>query len=180
MTMRCAYTGKEVQGSVDAIWDDGEWISWEYINQHIEETDGLDFDSRSDFNECEHYGVEQIFDRLVFLARRYHKETGRYLDIWGELGELYAEAQYGILRHRRHAEGSDGRVMNDFIEVKTISPGKTTKEVHVKRSGHFTMLVIVKINENFSFESRIIDRKHLPKGTGKVARVKWQETPNNR
>jgi hypothetical protein len=36
--MRCAYTGKAVEGSVDAVWDDGEWISWEYINQHLQDT----------------------------------------------------------------------------------------------------------------------------------------------
>ena len=35
MTIRCSMTGKIIDGPSDAIWDDGEWVSWEYINDQI-------------------------------------------------------------------------------------------------------------------------------------------------
>jgi hypothetical protein len=40
--------------------------------------------------------VALIFEGLVENARSYHELTGRYLQIWGELGELYAEVTYSV------------------------------------------------------------------------------------
>jgi hypothetical protein len=39
--MRCAMTGVEIRDSGDGIWDDGEWISWQWINGQIEEQQSL-------------------------------------------------------------------------------------------------------------------------------------------
>jgi hypothetical protein len=115
-----------------------------------------------------------IFDNLVDCAFSYHQLTGRYLQIWGELGELYAEIEYGIKRHKPHTRGSDGKIGNDYIEIKTISPEKRADGfVQVKRAGNFNKLLVVKIAEDFSFEGQLIERKQIPKGAGKHARVAW-------
>lgn len=114
-----------------------------------------------------------IFESLVENAMSYHALTGRYLQIWGELGELYAEIEYGIKRHKPHTKGSDGKLGNDFIEIKTISPEKTGEQVQVKRAGNFNKLLVVKITKKFIFESRFIERKNLSKGEGAHARVSW-------
>jgi hypothetical protein len=114
-----------------------------------------------------------IFESLVESASSYRRLTGRYLQIWGELGELYAEIKYGIKRHKPHTRGSDGKLGNDFVEIKTISPEKDGGQVQVKRAGNFNRLLIVKINEKFNFESRFIERKRLSKGEGTYARVSW-------
>lgn len=114
-----------------------------------------------------------IFERLVENARSYHVLTGRYLQIWGELGELYAEVKYGIERHKPHTRGSDGKLGNDFVEIKTISPEKDGGQVQVKRAGNFNRLLIIKINEAFEFEGRFVERKQLSKGKGTYARASW-------
>ena len=114
-----------------------------------------------------------IFESLVENAMSYHALTGRYLQIWGELGELFAEVKYGIKRHKPHTKGSDGRLGNDFVEVKTISPEKNGGQVQVKRAGNFNKLLVVKINESFEFEGRFIERKRLSKGEGTYARASW-------
>ena len=114
-----------------------------------------------------------IFDSLVESAMSYHALTGRYLQIWGELGELFAEIKYGIKRHKPHTQGSDGKLGNDFIEVKTVSPEKTGEQVQVKRAGNFNKLLVVKITKDFEFEARLISRKSLSIGDGKHARVSW-------
>ena len=114
-----------------------------------------------------------IFESLVENAMSYHALTGRYLQIWGELGELYAEIEYGIKRHKPHTRGSDGKLGNDFIEIKTISPEKYGGQVQVKRAGNFNRLLVIKISEKFEFEGRYIERKRLSKGEGTYARVSW-------
>jgi hypothetical protein len=121
--------------------------------------------------------LEAIFERLVETAASYRDLTGRYLQIWGELGELYAEISYGIRRHKPHTPGSDGRIGNDYIEVKTISPEKSTTEVQVKRAGNFNKLLVVRISDDFQFESRMLDRKRIPKGEGTHAKVEWANMP---
>jgi hypothetical protein len=114
-----------------------------------------------------------IFDSLVESAVSYRELTGRYLQVWGELGEIFAEVKYGIKRHKPHTRGSDGKLGNDFVEIKTISPEKSGDQIEVKRAGNFNKLLLVRINEKFEFEGRLIARKQLSKGEGKYARVSW-------
>lgn len=115
-----------------------------------------------------------IFASLVSTAKSYHTITGRYLQIWGELGELFAEITYGIKRHKPHTKGSDGKLGNHYIEIKTMSPEKAGTLVSVKRAGNFSKLLIIKISENFDFEGQFIERKELSKGGGTHARVSWR------
>ena len=117
-------------------------------------------------------------DRIPKKARSDASQTGRHLPIFGELGELYAELKYGIKRHRPHAQGSDGRLGNDFVEVKTITPLKGEQKVSVKRSGHFNKLVVVKISTDYEFEARLVSRTMLGKGNGgKLCQVSWSSLP---
>lgn len=151
----------------EGVWDDGEWISWDEINESLYEQE-----LKSEFPNAD-LEVAQVFNDLVRAAEEYKSITGRYLQIWGELGELFGEVKFGIKRHRPGTEGSDGKLGNDFIEIKTISPEKSNEKVLVKRSGNFNRLLVVKIDSNFNFESRIIDRKEIPKKAGKYAKVSW-------
>jgi hypothetical protein len=162
-------TGRPILNMSDAIYDDGEWISWEWINSQLHQQELA--------NEYPHASTEivEIFEDLVNLAIEYSELTGRYLQIWGELGELYAEIKFGIKRHRPGAPGSDGRMGNDWVEVKTISPEKENNKVQVKRAGNFNKLLIVKIDEKFEFQAKLLDRKDLKKGAGKYARHTWDD-----
>ena len=156
--------------SPDGIWDDGEWISWDWINSQLE-----DQELQRQFPEA-NVEVVRLFHELIDLAREYFDITGRYLQIWGELGELYGEIEYGLKRHAPGTAGSDGRLGNDWVEVKTISPEKTKDSVQVKRAGNFNKLLVVRITENFEFESKLVDRKTLGKGKGKHVRLSWDKS----
>ncbi len=164
--IRCSKTGRPMEVG-DGIYDDGEWISWEWINGQLYQQE-----VQQAYPQVEPE-LSMLFEDLVQNARSYYELTGRYLQIWGELGELYAEVKYGIKRHKPHTQGSDGRLGNDFVEIKTISPEKDGGQVQVKRAGNFNKLLVIKINENFEFEGRIIDRKRLSKGEGTHVRVSW-------
>jgi hypothetical protein len=162
-------TGRPLRDTSEGIYDDGEWISWDWINGQI-----ADQELKLEFPKA-NIEVVKIFHDLVSLAEAYKHETDRYLQIWGELGELYAEVKFGVVRHRPGTKGSDGRLGKDWIEVKTISPEKGGEIVHVKRAGNFNKLLVVKISEDFEFEAKLIDRELLGKGNGKLAKVKWSQ-----
>jgi hypothetical protein len=160
-------TGTELaQG--DGIWEDGEWISWDWINAQIADEDAEDpceieefqFESREGFpySVIEH---TQVFLDLIECARRYVDNTGRYLQIWGELGEMYAEIKFGLRRHASLHRGSDGTIGGKRVEVKTISPEKKSDRVRVKASGDFEQLLIVKIDADFAFQAKLFERAQL-------------------
>jgi hypothetical protein len=177
--MKCAYSGIDLQDPSDGIWDDGEWISWDYISQTIDDDETVESDGDEEINVVGQPSPStlqlwELIDELTVMAKRYKEVTGRHLPIYGELGELYGEAKFGIKRHRPMAQGSDGRLGNDLIEIKTISPGKNSDVVFVKRSGNFSKLLIVKISERFEFTAKMVDRKSLGKGQGKFAKAKWE------
>ena len=158
----------------DGIWDDGEWISWDSINRDLHEQD-----LRERFPKAKREMV-QIFEELVDAASNYKEITGRYLPVFGELGELFAEITYGITRHKPRSQGSDGRLGNDFVEIKTISPEKKEERVAVKRKGNFNKLVVVKITAEFDFQARMTDRKNMGKVAGKLAHVAWSSMKSGR
>jgi hypothetical protein len=172
--IQCSMNSRLYSDPSAGIWDDGEWISWDWINEHLEERELM----------AQYPGaaleVIQAFEALVGAAIQYHSATGRHLEIWGELGEVYAEIKHGLKRNRQHAPGSDGRIGNDHCEVKTISPRKSDPVVQVKRSGNFNKLIIVRIDDDYNFSSCVLDRKSLGKGNGKYARAKWapETTPD--
>lgn len=113
----------------------------------------------------------EIFEQLVECAQRHFDNTGRYLQVWGELGEIFAEIHFGLCRHGTHQAGSDGTIHGKRVEVKTISPEKSNNRVSVKRQGDFEQLLIIRINEEFQFEGRIFDRSEL---NGESGRLLWR------
>lgn len=112
----------------------------------------------------------EIFNDLIDCATRHFENTGRYLQIWGELGEIYAEIKFGLCRHGSHKEGSDGTIAGKLVEVKTISPEKANDHVLVKSQGDFEQLLIVRIDEDFQFTGKLFNRSELKGGSGKFLR----------
>ena len=102
----------------NAFYDDGEWITWTEINSHLER---LEFEARIPDIEAD---LVPIFQNLLSTAAEYYDLTGRHLQVYGDLGELYGAITHGIKLHRNYAQGSDGRLGDHFVEVKTITPIK--------------------------------------------------------
>jgi hypothetical protein len=155
-------------GPDNAVWDDGEWIGWDEINLSLAEQE-----LRAKYPHADITLVPYLED-LLELAERYHRDTGRHLQVYGDIGELFGAVMYGIKLHRNYAQGSDGRLGNDFVEVKAITPFKACDEVTVQLDRHFNKLLIVKVDENFEVSGRLLDRKELPAAKGKRLRVTWE------
>jgi len=106
----------------------------------------------------------------VDCAARHFENTGRYLQVWGELGEIYAEIKFGLCRHGTHRAGSDGTIAGKLVEVKTISPERAGDRVFVKRQGDFEQLLIIRIDQNFQFQGKLFERSELKGLAGKYLR----------
>lgn len=154
------------------------WIDAELADQLPNSANSLkekeQFRSREGFPYSVPKQIE-IFEVLVDCAERHFKNTGRYLQVWGELGEIYAEIEFGLRRHGTHKAGSDGMIDGKLVEVKTVSPEKGNDHVLVKRQGDFEQLLVVRIDENFQFTGKLIDRSRLMDGGGRFLRVRIQK-----
>jgi len=115
----------------------------------------------------------EVFRDLVDCAERHFQNTGRYLQIWGELGEIYAEIRFGLRRHCTHHAGSDGTIDGALVEVKTISPEKAISRVIVKREGGFEKLMIVRIDGDFNFKAKLFNRAELRDSGGKYLKGRF-------
>lgn len=151
----------------NAIYDDGEWITWTEINSHLER---LELEAQYPNADIE---LVPVFENLLSTAEHYHLLTGRHLQVYGDIGELYGAITYGIRLHRNYAQGSDGRLGNDFVEVKTITPFKSNDVVTLNLKRNFSKVLIVKIDSDFEVQGKLIDRKALPKATGDKLMLKW-------
>lgn len=150
-----------------AFYDDGEWVHWSEIEEQVRFKEwGVKYPNARK-------SLIPYFEELLSLAEGYHLETGLHLNVYGDIGELYGAITHGLKLHKTYAQGSDGRLGNDYIEVKTITPFKQNDEVTVKLSGNFNKLLVVRINENFEVSSKLVDRKSLPKTKRDFVRVKW-------
>ena len=101
--------------------------------------------------------------------------TGSHLQVYGDIGELFAAITHGVTLHRNYTPGSDGRMGRDFIEVKTITPFKNRDVVEVKVSGNFNKLFVVKINAKFEIAGKMIDRKSLPAPRAGKFKIEWSQ-----
>jgi len=154
-----------------AFYDDGEWVTWSEINEQLQYKEwGAKYPNAV-------RSMIPYFEDLISLAESYHHETGLHLNAYGDIGELFGAITYGIRLNKTYAEGADGRLGDDHIEIKTITPFKNRDEVLVKLSGNWSKLLVVKINKEFEVSGRMISRKALPHRKGKVLRVKWSDLP---
>lgn len=168
---------------------DGDWLSWDAFGDYDpdEPVGGyLPVLERQDeigrrFSLAGLSVIRQ-FIRLARAAGEYHAEAGKHLDVYGAIGELYGAMVWGIRLHQKpNAQGSDGKLGTAFVEIKSIGPRNTTDRVRVKLSGHFSQLLVVKI-ENGEFEDsvggfrisgRLIDRRDLTTAKSGYAAIKW-------
>jgi len=183
------YSSQEIAdaaGSGAAPWE-WEYIDREWVDSQLEDATedksppvepGSPFKSRDGFPFSTLEQTEIFYD-LVDCASRHFENTGRYLQVWGELGEIYAEIRYGLRRHGTHTAGSDGTIAGKLVEVKTISPEKASDRVLVKSQGNFEQLLIVRIDRDFQFRGKLIDRSELKGVTGKFLKARLEDDTSN-
>lgn len=156
-------------GPDNAIWDDGEWISWDEIDEQIQHKEWRDRYPLADLS------VVSIFETLLGTAQEYHELTGRHLQVYGDIGELFGVITHGLKLHRNYAQGSDGRLGNHLVEVKTITPFNGTDRIVLNMARNFSKVLVVKINRDFEVCGKLLSRKSLPRCSGTRLVVRWDQ-----
>jgi hypothetical protein len=171
--MRCT-----IEATVPTRYISREWLDEELKDQSPDPAKSLKpkepFKSRDGFPFSVLEQAE-ILEDLVYCAERHFKNTGRYLQVWGELGEIYAEVRFGLCRHGTHQAGSDGTIDGKLVEVKTISPEKAGDQVIVKSQGNFEQLLLVRVDENFEFTGKLINRDELTDSGGRFLKARMRD-----
>lgn len=177
------YSAEEIADAAACGLAPGDWqyIDSDWLDSELEQVPEDDIQSRRPsgaFSSRAGFPFSipeqmQIFEDLVDCANRHYDNTGRYLQIWGELGEIYAEIKFGLRRHGAHEAGSDGTIAGKLVEVKTISPEKSSGRVVVKRQGDFEQLLIIRIDRDFQFKGKLFDRCELKGGAGRYLRGRF-------
>ncbi len=160
----------KVLGPDNAFWIDGEWLDWDSIidpeEVNYSRLAGLEREAelRVKYPNADVTLIPYFLD-LLTLAQSYFDDTGQHLNVYGDIGELFGAIMYGIKLHKNRAKGSDGRVGDDFVEIKTISPTNTKGQTKVHlEDRNFNTLLVVKIDRDFSVSGRRVKRCNLPKG----------------
>ena len=180
------YSAEEIADAAGCGVAPWEWesVSVEWVDAQLEEEPEEDASSVKPFQSREGFPFSvlkqtDIFQELVDCAARHFENTGRYLQIWGELGEIYAEIKFGLRRHATHWPGADGTIAGKLVEVKTISPEKASDRVVVKSQGNFEQLLIVRIDRDFQFQGKLFDRRELKGGTGRFLQGRLADDASN-
>ena len=135
--MRCAMTGLEIRDSGDGIWDDGEWISWAWINDQLEAQESgrpvEELEIEEDFEDEAPEPSEELLWRILAAKNHYEHSLNEISPDWGPIGEAYLAECFDVKLCSRHTEGHDGRWGDDLVEIKTITPHKRRAFVTVRR-----------------------------------------------
>lgn len=160
-----------------AFYDNGEWVTWTQIGEWEERSkheDQIDDDQEEGDESNSVFNLDSALETLLSLAETHYHETGRHLNVYGDIGELFGASELGIKLHDdMYQEGSDGILGDKLVEIKTITPFKNRNQVIVKQSGNFDILLIVRVDEYFEISFRMVDRASLPKQKGKYFRIDW-------
>lgn len=168
----------DVLGPDNAFWIDGEWLAWDSIidPEEVRYSRLAELEREAELRlryPNADLALVPYFRDLLTLAQSYFDETGHHLNVYGDIGELFGAIMYGIKLHKNYAQGSDGRLGNDFVEIKTISPANSTSQTNVRLDRHFSKLLVVKIDDQFEVSGKLIKRADLPKTSGGRVKVSW-------
>ncbi|MCE8523481.1 hypothetical protein KBY30_21050 [Ruegeria pomeroyi] len=174
----------KVLGPDNAFWIDGEWLDWDSIIDPEEVRYSRLAELEREASLRLQYpnadlALVPYFRDLLKLAEAYFFETGQHLNVYGDIGELFGAIMYGIKLHKNYAQGSDGKLGKDFVEIKTIAPTNNKEQTSVRLDRHFNKLLLVKVSDDFEVSGRLVNRADLPKRKGKIMHLSWAKMPES-
>lgn len=171
-------TGIEIPDAGEGIWDDGEWISWAWINSQIDVQENgppVEEEFEEEVDDEDRESSAELLFRILNAKNHFDHTLDKISPDWGPIGEAYVAERFGVKLCSRNAEGHDGRLGDELIEIKTITPHKRRAFVTVKRAGNFSVLAVVRITNDYRLEVRFVRRSDLPHGDGgKRMVVSWE------
>ncbi|MBL4813046.1 MAG: hypothetical protein JKX69_12000 [Rhodobacteraceae bacterium] len=124
-----------------AFQDDGGWVSWQQLGRKAAPQATLDQYPKADPALVAH------FEHLLMMAKAYHQQTGRHLQIYNDIGQLYGAIAYGI----KLGASDDTRI------VRTFGPDKRPQPVSDAALPGTARVLTVRIDAQFNVTSQMSD-----------------------
>lgn len=148
------------------LWDSGDWIEW---HRGVSNVDAKPRPSAARDRQAE---LTALRVGMLESARQFYKLTGDHLPIYQAIAEVYAATIFEFppqtaKNFRTHPD----------VQILHIPPHGPDNIVHVDLNEPFSMLVVVRIKDNFTCEARMITRGQLPEATSRTLKLRWQALP---
>jgi len=149
-------------------WDSGDWIEWHRTETGLDERPCI-----IAVNEEPMARLAALHLNLSRAAKAHFQLTGHHLPVYGELARAYAAVSCDL-----PLEGPDRCCTTTGVEIRHLAPHCADDLVHVDLTKDFATLIVVRINDNFICEARMIPRKMLPENHEGSYPVSWQSLPH--
>ncbi|WP_300031433.1 hypothetical protein [uncultured Roseobacter sp.] len=146
-----------------AHWDTGDWIEWHRTPDSV---------VQAPCSAASDTGARLMALEVSLLrsARVHFHLTGDHLPVYEAIARVHAALHYDVPLDRSRAQD----VLT--LVLPPMGPGNT---VTVDLSHAFRSLLVVRIRDNFTTESRMCPRAELRTGgSTKSARVSWASLPD--
>ena len=114
------YSPDQIADAAACGYNPYDSLNFECLGFSSDEWEELDDSELAEETLSNNPELSKVFNNLVYNAKLFHSLTNRYLQIWGELGELFGEIHYGIKRHKPHTKGSDGAYSHAWRSLNNI------------------------------------------------------------
>lgn len=148
-------------------WDCGDWIVW-----HRSGTRQPDLPCAAVGDHSAKLNL--LLVSLLRAARSYHDLTGDHLDIYDRIARVHAALYYGV-----PLTGGTPLEQTGVLLV-TLRPDAETLTVEVDFSQPFTSILVVRIDEHFKVDARMITRRAFGERSEGTRVLKWRQLPRGR
>ncbi len=148
-------------------WDGGDWIEWHRT------IPGLDHNPCSAASPDPAARLTALHINLLRAAKSYHVMTGDHLPVYRQIAYVHAAVYCDV-----PFEGMDRSCETTGVEILHLPPDAPDNYIEVDLSKYFSTLIVVRINENFSCEARMIQRRALSDSSEGTQKIRWLSLPH--
>ncbi|WP_299736176.1 hypothetical protein [uncultured Roseobacter sp.] len=150
-------------------WDTGDWIDW-HRNAQLPANPPCAAPS-----EDPRARLHTLHMRMLQCARAYFTLTGDHLPIYEDIAKVHAALAFDLPSESRLICNAD----NEPAQIITLAPNNPLNIVTVDLAKPFWCLIVVRINNNFVAEGRMMRRASLPDQREGTFEIHWRDLPTS-
>ncbi|MEP4961206.1 MAG: hypothetical protein ABJU19_18160 [Roseobacter sp.] len=147
-------------------WDSGDWIEWHRTPS------GHDSRLCDAAAEDPRAKLLALHANLLRSAKGFYQLSGQHLNIYDQIAQVHAAIFCDL-----PLEGPGSYAESTGIEVVHLAPFSSEGTVEIDLSKHFATLIVVRINNDFSSEARMIPRSSMQTAGVGSFKLPWESLP---
>lgn len=147
-------------------WDSGDWIDW---HRKTAPATPIPCAAPSDDPVAR---LHTLHMRMLQCARAYFELSGQHLPIYDAIARIHAAVAFDLPTKPPAATDP-----TPTAQIIAIPPHRAHDIVTVDFSAPFSCLVVVRIDDEFASEAKMVPRSALPDRNGGTLEVRWRDLP---